>query len=60
LSTQPCNLHKQTLAGEWPYWKAQWLSMWHIHRMPPFQQISGPVLWACVAYHFAAEPMLPL
>jgi hypothetical protein len=19
LSTQPCNLHKQTLAGEWPY-----------------------------------------
>ena len=28
------------LAVEWPYWRAQWLSMWHRHRMPPFQQVS--------------------
>jgi hypothetical protein len=25
-STQSCNLHRQTLAVEWPYWRAQWLS----------------------------------
>ena len=24
-STQPCNLHRQTLAVEWPYWWVQWL-----------------------------------
>ena len=41
LSTQPCNLHRQTLAVEWPYWTAQWLSTWHRHRMPPFQQVSS-------------------
>ena len=23
LSTPPCNLHKQTLAVEWPYWRVQ-------------------------------------
>jgi hypothetical protein len=40
LSTQPCNLHSQTLSVEWPYWRAQWLSTWHRHRMPPFQQAS--------------------
>ena len=33
LSTQACNLHRQTLAVEWPYWRAQWLSTWHRHRM---------------------------
>jgi hypothetical protein len=31
LSIQPCNLHRQTLAVEWPYWRAQWLSTWHHH-----------------------------
>jgi hypothetical protein len=41
LSTQPCNLHRQTLAIEWPYWRAQWLSTWHLHRMPPFKQVSS-------------------
>jgi hypothetical protein len=40
-STPPCNLHRQTLALEWPYWRAQWLSTWHRHRMPPFQQVSS-------------------
>jgi hypothetical protein len=40
LSPQPCNLHRQTLAVEWPYWRAQWLSTWHRHRMLPFQQVS--------------------
>jgi hypothetical protein len=35
-----CNLHRQTLAVEWPYWRAQWLSTWRRHRMPPFQQVS--------------------
>ena len=39
-STQPCNLHRQTLAVKWHYWRAQWLSTWHHHRMPPFQQVS--------------------
>ena len=39
-STPPCNLHRQTLAVEWPYWRAHWLSTWHCHRMPPFQQVS--------------------
>jgi transposase len=28
-STQPCNLHRQTLAVKWPYWRAKWLSTWH-------------------------------
>jgi hypothetical protein len=23
LSTQPCDLHRQTLAVEWPYWRAR-------------------------------------
>jgi hypothetical protein len=39
-STQLCNLNRQRLTVEWPYWKAQWLSTWHRHRMPPFQQVS--------------------
>jgi hypothetical protein len=39
-STQSCNLHKQTLTAEWPYRRAQWLSKWHCHRMPHFQQVS--------------------
>ena len=39
-STWPFNLHRQTLAVEWPYWRAQWHSMWHRDRMPPFQQVS--------------------
>ena len=39
-STQPCNLHSQTLSVEWPLWRVQWLSTWHRHRMPPFQQVS--------------------
>ena len=39
LSTQPCDLHRQTLAVEWPYRRAQWLSMWYRHRMPPFPQV---------------------
>jgi hypothetical protein len=39
-STQTYNLHRQTLAVEWPYWRAQWLSMWHHHRTPTFQQGS--------------------
>ena len=35
-STPPCNLHRQTLSVEWPYWiiflwRAQWLSTWHCH-----------------------------
>ena len=29
----PCNLHRQTFSVEWPYWSAQWLSMWHRHGM---------------------------
>ena len=41
LSTQPCNLHRQILAVEWPYWRAQWLSTWHRHTTPPFQQVSS-------------------
>ena len=41
LSTQPCYLHRQRLAVQWPYWRAQWLSKWHRHRMPPFQQVSS-------------------
>jgi hypothetical protein len=28
-STQPFNLHRQTLAVKWPYWRTQWLSTWH-------------------------------
>ena len=28
FSPQPCNLHRQTLAVEWPYWRAQWLLLW--------------------------------
>jgi IS1 family transposase len=40
LSTQPCNLHRQTLAVEWRDWTAQWLSLWHRNRKPPFQQVS--------------------
>jgi hypothetical protein len=28
-SKQPCNLHRQTLAVEWHYWRAQWHSTWH-------------------------------
>ena len=32
-------IHIQSLAVEWPYWKAQWLPTWHCHRMPPFQQV---------------------
>ena len=39
LSTQPCNLHRQTLTVEWPYWRAQWVFTWHRHRMPPFQSV---------------------
>ena len=39
LSTQSHNLHRQTLAVEWSYWRAQWLSTWHYHRMPPFQEV---------------------
>ena len=39
-STQPCNLHTQQLAVEWPYWRANWLSTWYRHRMPPFQKVS--------------------
>ena len=30
-STHKCNLHRQALAIEWPYWKAQWRSTWHLH-----------------------------
>ena len=41
LRTPPCNLHRQTLAVEWPYWRAQWLSMWHHHGMSPFQKVSS-------------------
>ena len=41
LSTPPCNLHRQTLEVEWLYWRAQWHSTWHRHRMPPFQQVSS-------------------
>jgi hypothetical protein len=40
-NTQPCNLHRQTLAEELPYWRAQLLSTWHHHRMPLFQQVSS-------------------
>ena len=40
-STQPCNLHRQTLAVELPYWRAQWLSTWHHQSMPPVQQVSS-------------------
>ena len=40
-STQPCNLHRQTLSVEWPYWRAQWLSTWHRHRTPPIQQVTS-------------------
>jgi hypothetical protein len=39
-STGPCNLHRQTLVVEWPYWRALWLSMSHSHRMPYFQPVS--------------------
>jgi hypothetical protein len=41
LSTLPCNLRRQTLEEECPYWRAQWHSTWHRHRMPPFQQVSS-------------------
>ena len=41
MSTQQCSLHRQTLAVERPYRCAQWLSTWHRHRMPPFQQVSS-------------------
>ena len=40
-SIQPCNLHRQTWAVLWPYWRAQWLSTWHCYRMPPFQQVCS-------------------
>ena len=40
---QPCNLHRQTLAVEWLYWRTQWLSTWHRHRMSPFQQVSRQI-----------------
>ena len=36
-STQPHNHHKPTLAVEWHYWRAPWLSTWHRQRMPPFR-----------------------
>ena len=39
-STQSCNLHRQTLAVDWLYWRAQWHSTWQCHRMPPFQKVS--------------------
>ena len=42
-STQPCNLHRQRLAVEWPYWRVQWLSMWHRHMMTSFQQVSSDI-----------------
>ena len=44
-STQACNHQGQTLAVERPYWRAQWLSTWHRHRMPPFQQVSLSNFW---------------
>ena len=34
FSTHSYNLHRHTLAVEWPYWRAQWLSTWHRYRMP--------------------------
>ncbi|CAB1349934.1 unnamed protein product [Coregonus sp. 'balchen'] len=40
-STQPCNLHRQTLAVERPYCRVQLLSTWRHHRLPPFQQVSS-------------------
>jgi hypothetical protein len=40
-STQPCNLHRETLAVEWPYSRAQWFSTWHRHRIPCLQQVSS-------------------
>jgi hypothetical protein len=42
-SKQPCNLHRQTLAVKWSYWRAQWLSTWHRHRIPPFPQVSSKI-----------------
>jgi hypothetical protein len=41
-STQPCNLQKQTLAVEWLFWRAQWLSMWHRYRL---SQVSSSNFW---------------
>jgi hypothetical protein len=38
-----------TLAVEWPYWRAQWPSTWHHHRMPPFQQVSSSNFWSTVS-----------
>jgi hypothetical protein len=43
--TWPWNLQRQTLAVEWPYWRALLLSTWHCHRMPPFQQVSSSYFW---------------
>jgi hypothetical protein len=40
IKSHPCDLHRQTLVVEWPYGRAQWLSTWQHHRMPPFQQVS--------------------
>ena len=44
LSTQPCNLHRQTLTVEWQYRRAQWLSNCQRHRIPSFQQVSSSTL----------------
>ena len=40
-SPPPCNLHRQTLDVERPFWSDLWLSMRHLHRKPPFQQVSS-------------------
>jgi hypothetical protein len=44
FNTQLCNLHKQTLAVEWPYWRAHWLSTQHRHS----QQVNSS--YFCQSY----------
>jgi hypothetical protein len=40
-STQPCNLHRQTLAVEWSVLKSPVKFNLAPHRMPPFQQVGS-------------------
>ena len=48
-STQPCNLHSQTLSVEWPILKSSVTVKWHSHRMPPFQQVRLSHFYPAIA-----------
>ena len=55
-STQPCNLHRRTMAVEWPYWITEGYWKLHRHSMTSFQQVISsnvcPVRAALVNFKF--------